>query len=38
MSFYKHESACIDENVEIRRGTKIWRFCHRQSGIEIGKN
>ena len=38
MSFYKHESAFIDENVEIGEGTKVWHFCHIQSGAQIGKN
>lgn len=38
MSFYKHESAFIDENVEIGEGTKVWHFCHIQSGARIGKN
>ncbi|MFA6597383.1 MAG: acyltransferase [Ignavibacteriaceae bacterium] len=38
MSFYKHESAFIDENVEIGEGTKVWHFCHIQSGAKIGKN
>jgi len=38
MSFYKHESAYIDDNVEISEGTKIWHFSHIQSGSKIGKN
>jgi len=38
MSFYKHETAYIDDNVEIGEGTKIWHFCHIQSGAKIGKN
>lgn len=38
MSFYKHESAFIDENTEIGEGTKVWHFCHIQSGARIGKN
>ena len=37
MNFYKHESAFIDDNVEIGEGTKIWHFCHIQSGTVIGK-
>lgn len=38
MSFYKHESAYIDDNVEISEGTKIWHFSHIQSGSKIGKS
>lgn len=36
-SFFVHESSYIDENVEIGMGTKIWHFCHVQSGARIGK-
>lgn len=32
-----HESSYVDENVEIGEGTKIWHFCHIQSGARIGK-
>lgn len=32
-----HESSYVDENVEIGEGTKIWHFCHVQSGARIGK-
>ena len=35
---FTHESAYIDENVEIGEGTKIWHFSHVQSGAIIGKN
>lgn len=38
MSFFVHPSSYIDENVEIGEGTKIWHFCHIQSGAKIGKN
>lgn len=31
-----HESSYIDENVTIGEGTKIWHFCHIQSGAVIG--
>lgn len=33
-----HGSSFVDENVEIGEGTKIWHFCHVQSGSRIGKN
>lgn len=38
INFYVHESSYIDENVEIGDGTKIWHFCHIQSGAKIGRN
>lgn len=38
MSYFKHESAYIDENCEIGEGTKVWHFCHIQSNAKIGKN
>ncbi len=36
--FFVHETSCIDENVEIGKGTKIWHFSHIQSGAKIGSN
>lgn len=36
MSVYIHESSYVDENVMIGDGTKVWHFCHIQSGSEIG--
>lgn len=38
MSYFKHESAYIDDGCEIGEGTKIWHFSHVQSGAKIGKN
>jgi UDP-2-acetamido-3-amino-2,3-dideoxy-glucuronate N-acetyltransferase len=38
MSFYKHESAYVDEKTEIGDGTKIWHFSHVQRGAKIGSN
>lgn len=35
--FFIHESSYIDENVKVGKGTKIWHFCHIQSGSEIGE-
>lgn len=35
---YIHPSSYIDEDVEIGEGTKVWHFCHIQSGARIGKN
>ena len=36
MSFYRHESAYVDEKTEIGDGTKIWHFSHVHSGAKIG--
>ena len=33
-----HPSSYIDEDVQIGEGTKIWHFCHIQSGAVIGEN
>ena len=38
MSYFVHESSYVDENVIIGEGTKIWYFCHIQSGARIGKD
>lgn len=38
MNFFAHESAYVDEGSEIGDGTKIWHFCHVQSGARIGRN
>ena len=33
-----HESAVIDEGVELGEGTRVWHFAHVQSGARIGRN
>lgn len=38
VKYFVHESSYIDENVSIGEGTKIWHFCHIQSGARIGAN
>jgi len=38
MTFFKHESAYVDDGCEIGEGTKIWHFCHVQKGARIGRN
>lgn len=38
MSYFIHESSYVDDNVNVGEGTKIWYFCHIQSGATIGKN
>jgi UDP-2-acetamido-3-amino-2,3-dideoxy-glucuronate N-acetyltransferase len=37
MAYFKHESAFVDEPCTIGDGTKIWHFCHVQSGAKIGQ-
>ena len=36
--YFVHESSYVDDHVSIGEGTKIWHFCHIQSGAVIGKN
>ncbi|GLI52406.1 Gfo/Idh/MocA family oxidoreductase [Thermodesulfovibrio yellowstonii] len=36
-NYYAHETAVIDEGVEIGEGTKIWHFSHILKGSKIGK-
>ena len=37
-NYFVHESSYIDDDVSIGEGTKIWHFCHVQSGARIGRN
>lgn len=37
-NFFLHPTSFVDENVKIGKGTKIWHFCHIQSGATIGEN
>ncbi len=37
MNYFVHESSYIDDSVIIGDGTKIWHFCHVQSGAQIGE-
>jgi len=32
-----HESAYVDDGVEIGRGTRVWHFCHLISGARVGE-
>lgn len=34
--YHIHSSSYVDDDVEIGGGTKIWHFCHIQSGARIG--
>ena len=36
--YFVHPSSIIDNDVQIGSGTKIWYFCHIQSGTDIGEN
>ncbi|KAF0153307.1 MAG: wbpD [Ignavibacteria bacterium] len=36
--YFKHESAYVDDNVQIGEGTKVWHFSHIQGGAKIGIN
>lgn len=36
MGYYKHESSYVDDGVKIGEDTKIWHFCHIQTGAIIG--
>ena len=38
MDYFAHETAVIDEGVEIGSGTKIWHFSHIMTGCSIGEN
>jgi UDP-2-acetamido-3-amino-2,3-dideoxy-glucuronate N-acetyltransferase len=35
--FFVHESAYVDEGVQVGAGTKIWHFCHVMPGAVIGE-
>lgn len=37
VDFFCHSTSCIDDSVEIGRGTKIWHFSHIQTGAQIGE-
>ncbi|MCP4313873.1 MAG: N-acetyltransferase [Bacteroidetes bacterium] len=36
--FFAHNTAVVDEGVEIGQGTKIWHFTHIMTGCVIGEN
>ena len=33
-----HESSYVDDGVTLGKGTKVWHFCHIQSGAVLGEN
>jgi len=38
MDYFAHETAIIDANCSIGKGTKIWHFSHIMSNCKIGEN
>ncbi len=36
--YFVHESSYVDEGVVIGKKSKIWHFCHLQSGAVLGEN
>lgn len=36
--YFVHESSYVDDDVVIGKGTKVWHFCHIQSGAVIGED
>ncbi len=36
MSYWKHESAIVDEGAQLGEGTKVWHFAHISPGARIG--
>lgn len=38
MGYFVHPTSVVDEDVIIGDGTKVWHFCHIQSGARIGRN
>jgi len=36
--YFVHKTSCVDDGVQIGADTKIWHFCHVQSGAVIGEN
>lgn len=37
LDYFVHETACVDDNVKIGTGTKIWHFSHILESVEIGQ-
>ena len=38
MSFFKHETAIIDDGAQIGDNSRVWHFAHICAGAQIGKN
>ena len=37
MSYYRHDSAIVDEGAEIGEGSRVWHFVHVCAGARIGR-
>ncbi len=37
-NFFVHESAYVDDGCEIGKGTRVWHFCHVQTGAKLGQD
>lgn len=37
MSYYKHDSAIVDEGAQIGEGSRVWHFVHICGGAKVGK-
>lgn len=38
MAAFVHETAVVDDGATLGEGTKVWHFCHVQSGAQVGDN
>lgn len=38
MSFFRHESAIVDDGADIGEGSRVWHFTHVCAGARIGRN
>jgi UDP-2-acetamido-3-amino-2,3-dideoxy-glucuronate N-acetyltransferase len=37
LTYFVHDSACVDEGADVGAGTKIWHFAHVMKGARIGE-
>lgn len=37
MTYWKHDSAIVDDGAQLGEGTKVWHFCHVSAGARIGE-
>lgn len=37
MSYWKHDSAIVDEGAQLGEGTKVWHFAHVSPGARVGE-
>lgn len=38
MTFFRHDTACVDDGAEVGEGSRIWHFVHICSGARVGRN